>query len=104
MFLLLLTVVLQFITKNLHKGLFLIFFIRSELLLRGDNNLLRLLLFLWHLLWIGIEVIMNELEYDVLVVIESLDIAVQLQKMGCHLVLKIIELHGFSCLLTQSPE
>ena len=46
-------------------------------------------------LGVGVEVVVDELQNEVLVFIEGLDVAVQLQEMGCYLVLQIVELHYF---------
>ncbi len=44
---------------------------------------------------VGVEVVVDELQNEVLVVVEGVDVAVQLQEVGCHLVLQIVELHYF---------
>lgn len=48
--------------------------------------------------------IVNELEDDVLVVVEGLDITVQFEEVRGHLVLKVVEFHRLSHLLSQSAK
>lgn len=43
----------------------------------------------------GIEVVVDKLEDEVLVVVEGLDVAVELEEVGGHLVLQIVELGYF---------
>ena len=66
----------------------------THLRLGWDDELLRGGVSAGHL-WVGVEVVVDELQNEVLVLIEGLNVAVQLQEVGCHLVLQIVELHYF---------
>jgi hypothetical protein len=81
--------------EDLHECLLLLLLLFLHLLFRGNDLLLRHPTIVGCLLWIGVEVVVDELEDEVLVIVQSLNVAVQLEEMSGDLVLQIVEFHDF---------
>jgi hypothetical protein len=94
----------QLISEDFHEGLLFVLFLGLELFLRWVYDLLRRGGFLCWLLGIGVEVVVDEFEDEILVIVQGLNVAVQFEEMGGDLVLKVVELDNFLNLLANQVE
>ncbi len=85
-------VLLYLLPEDLHKLRLLLLLVAHHFGLRGDDELLGREV-LGGDLRVGIKVVVDEFEDEILVFVEGLDVAVEFEEMGGNFILQIIKLH-----------